>query len=248
MLAGAVLVVAPGRVQAADLLFQAEAQTLAGSCSPGQAVRLEGNHDTVVLSGTCGSLLVKGFANMVQLAVAAGGSIRVEGSANRIHYAALGAAPIVETFGPDNDVSPGGNARPVSTAPPPPPRTPSPPPPPAPTPVPAAATPGVAEQGSRLELSGDDQERLADCAGHDLIVTGSRSAYVVRGGCRSVVVRGDLLTVQAVVQPGARIAVTGRGSTVSWAVPGRGRSPAALVRGAGSRVQRAESIGGEPVR
>ena len=231
ILAGAVLALAPARAGAADLLFQAEAQTLTGSCA-GQAVRLEGNHDTVVLTGPCGSLLVKGVANTIQLTVASGGSIRVEGSANRIRYAAAGAAPVVETFGPDNEVTAAGLARTISAALP-----------------PAAKPPAVAiGKGGPLELSGDDQDRLADCAGRDVVVTGDRSAYVVRGACHSMVVRGDLLTVQAVMQSGARIAVTGRGSVVSWAVPGKGHPPASFVRGAGSRVQRAEAIGGEPVR
>ena len=236
MLAGAALALGlgPGQAQAADLLFQAEAQTLVGACA-GQAVRLEGNHDTVTLSGTCGSLLVKGVGNAVQLTIAGGGSIRVEGSANHIRFTTAGATPTIETFGPDNEVTTSGPTRQISAAP----SAPS---------VSTSAPPVTAGKGGPLELSGDDQDRLADCAGRDLVVTGSRSAYVVRGTCHSLVVRGDLLTVQAVVQSGARIAVTGRGSVVSWAVPAKGRPPVSVVHGAGSRVQRAEAIGGEPVR
>ncbi len=96
-------------------------------------------------------------------------------------------------------------------------------------------------------MSGDDEEKLADCAGRDVLVTGNRSAYVIQGACHSLVVRGDLLTVQAVMQPGAHITVSGLGSIVSWAVQGRGHAPAGTVHGAGSRIQRAESIGGQLV-
>ena len=94
-----------------------------------------------------------------------------------------------------------------------------------------------------LSLSGDDQERVADCAGRDATITGRRSAYILRGSCRSLTVQGDLLTVQAEVQPGARIAVTGRGSVVSWSVHGHGSAPVAVVRGPGSRLQRAQPPG-----
>ncbi len=230
VVAGGALAFVPASPRAADLLFQAEAQSLAGTCT-GQPVRLEGNHDVVALTGTCGSLLVKGVANKVQLTIAAGGTIRVEGSANQVRYASAGAPPVIQTFGPDNEVAADGAAQSAPVAP-------------AAKPASLSATGNVGP----VELSGDDQDRVADCGGRDVVITGSRSAYVVRGACRSVVVRGDLLTVQAVVQSGARIAVTGRGSMVSWMVPAKGRPPASVVRGAGSRVQRAVAIGGEPVR
>lgn len=235
-MAGLAVLQPPGRAAAADILFQAEAQRLSGTCT-GQAVRLEGNHNTVSLTGTCGSLLVKGLANTVQLTIAAGGPIRVEGSQNRVRYAPIDAGPAIETFGPDNDVSAGGAARPIPAD-----LSPAKPPVPASPPSPQAAPkPGP------LELSGDDQQRLGDCGGRDVVVTGSRSAYVIRGACHSLLLRGDLLTVQAVMQPGARITVNGRGSVVSWAIPGKGHAPTSVVRGAGSRVQRAEAIGGGPV-
>ena len=224
--AGLAVAVAHSPARAADLLFQAEAQQLTGVCT-GQPARLEGNHDTVVLSGTCGSLLVKGVADTVQLTVAAGGSIRVEGSGNRVRYAAAGAPPTVEILGPDNEVVQSGPPRPIPA-----------PPPAAPAVHPAAA---AAAKIGPVELAGDDQDRLADCAGHDVLVTGTRSSYIIRGACPSIVVRGDLLTVQAAVRSGARIAVTGRGSVVSWTLAGKGHPPVSVVRGAGSRVQRAEA-------
>ena len=243
VMVGAGLIGVPNQARAADILFQAEAQSLAGTCAGRADVRLEGNHNIVVLTGTCGSLLVKGLANTIQVTIADGGTIHVEGAQNHISYASTGAAPAIEILGPDNEVSPGGVARPISAVPAVPRPAPTPAAPPAPKPLPAAA-----KATGPLELSGDDQDRLEDCAGRDLVVTGMRSSYVVHGACHSVQVSGDLLTVQAVIQSGARISVAGQGSIVSWFVPGKGRPPAAIVRGAGSRVQRAEAIGGAPVR
>ena len=231
----------PGAAHAADLLFQAEAQTLTGTCT-GQAVRVEGNHNHVTLTGPCRSLLLKGVANTLTLTLAAGGTIRVEGSENRVRYASLGASSVIEAFGPGNEVTAGEPARPTAVAPAAPLAAIVPPKPLPPTPAPLV----TAAKSGPLRLSGDDEARLADCNGRDVLVAGSRSSYVIRGACRSLDVRGDLLTVQAVLQSGARIAVTGRGSVVSWDVPGKGRAPAAIVRGVGSRVQRAQTIGGEP--
>ena len=243
---------APSRAAGADMLFQAEAQTLSGTCT-GQAVRLEGNHNTVNLSGPCASLLVKGLANTITLTIEGGGSIRVEGAQNHVQYTSGGGAPAILTLGPDNVVSAGGLARRSSVEVP----TPAVPPLAAPSPVIPASSPApkpappvvtVAKPAGPLQLSGDDEEKLADCAGRDVVVTGSRSAYVIHGACHSLVLRGDLLTVQAVMQSGARIAVTGRGSVVSWAMLGGGHVPAAIVHGPGSKVQRADAIGGQPIR
>lgn len=251
--AGLVVLAGPARAQSqAELLFQAEAQTLTGTCS-GQPVRLEGNHNAVTLTGACGSLLLKGVSNTVRLGVVPGGSIHVEGSGNRVTYAVTGAPPDVTMLGPDNETTSGPAVIPPSAPPPalpkpvpqavsvnPPPSVAAPPPKPA-TSMPAPAT-------GPLLLQGDDQQHLGDCAGRDVTVTGDRSAYVLRGGCKSLTLRGNLLAVQAELASGARIAVTGRGSIVSWAVKGRAKPPSSLVRGEGSRTQRAETIGGDTIR
>ena len=237
LLLAAVRVAAQGQP---ELLFQAEAQTLSGTCT-GQPVRLEGNHNTVTLHGACGSLLLKGVGNTVRMGVVAGGSIRVEGSGNRVHFGVQGAAPAIVALGPDNDVSPGEapTAEPPKPAvipraalavPPPPVAVPVARPPPEPA---AQVPPPIAP----LVLPGDDVHGLANCAGRDVTISGNRSDYVLSGGCKSLTVRGDLLTVQAEIAPGAKINVNGRGSIVTWEVKGRGHGPAAIVRGEGSRVQ-----------
>ena len=222
-----------------ELLLQAEAQTLTGTCT-GQPVRLEGNHNTVTLSGACGSLLLKGVSNTVAAGVVPGASIHVEGSGNRVTYAVTGAPPVIVMLGPDNDVLSG--AEPAVQQPK----------PPVPPPLAAPAPPQVQASTGPLTLAGDDQQRLADCAGRDVAITGERSAYVLRGGCKSVTLRGDLLTVQAELVPGARVTVTGRGSIVSWAFKAsaakeKGRAPVTTATGEGSRVQRVDMIGGEAV-
>ncbi|WP_158742368.1 DUF3060 domain-containing protein [Acidisphaera sp. L21] len=235
---GVLMGAVPAAAHAADLLFQAEAQTLTGTCTR-QAVRLEGNHNTVTLTGPCGSLLVKGLANTVRLAIVAGGSIRVEGGDNRLHYSSAGSGPVIETFGPNNEVIADGETH--AAVPPPPPPAPNPisaaPPKPAPPSVPPASA--AAKPLGALELTGDDTHRMVDCAGRDAIVTGNRSAYIISGSCKSLSVTGDLITVQALMRPGARIRIDGRGSVVSWATQGRGKAPDSIVHGAGSRVQRA---------
>ncbi len=91
-----------------------------------------------------------------------------------------------------------------------------------------------------ISLGGQDNQRLVWCAGRDVAITGSRSAYIVRGGCRTLTVSGDLLTVQAEMQPGSRISVTGRGSVVTWSMAGHGRIPVTAAHGPGTRTQRAE--------
>ena len=100
----------------------------------------------------------------------------------------------------------------------------------------------------KLALNGDDEHRLADCTGRDVAIQGLRSAYVLRGGCHSVTVTGDLDTVQAEISPGARIVIDGVGTMVAWALAGPGDGPVERVHGNGSRVRRTDRIGGQPVR
>lgn len=220
--AGLVLAAVPATAQTRpELLLQAEAQTLSGVCA-GQPVRLEGNHNTVTLTGPCGSLLLKGVANTVRLGIVPGGSIHVEGSGNRVQFAAAGALPGIVALGPDNDVA-AGPALLVEPGPV------------APSPTRASA---AAPLVGPLTLSGNDQHRIEDCAGRGVTVTGERSDYVIRGACKSLTLRGDLLTVQADLAGAAKVTVTGRGSIVSWTTKGKAATPVASIQGEGSRVQR----------
>ncbi len=238
----------------AGAVVRAEAQTLRASCDGGDA-RIEGNHNTVVLTGNCRSLLLKGLANTVAIDLRAGAAVRVEGSGNRVTYQSAGPGAVVETYGPDNLVVAGplpAGPPAIPKASPPPVAVPTPLPPPAPpaTVVPAAPAAAVvlAPITGLMALEGADRSLDVDCKGRDVSVAGLRSAYVLRGGCKSVVVHGDLITVQAELQPGAHVQVIGRGDSLLWALPQHGAAPVVQVRGDSSRVRRADTIGGQPVR
>ena len=98
-----------------------------------------------------------------------------------------------------------------------------------------------------LQLTGDDQAHAVPCAGLPVTIQGTRGLYVLRGGCKSLTVRGDLLTVQAEMAPGAPITVTGRGNQVGWALSHPGQAPAATLHGEGNHVLRLTEIGGSPL-
>lgn len=97
--------------------------------------------------------------------------------------------------------------------------------------------------GGRLELRGDDLQRIADCAGQDVLIEGSRGGFRLRGGCRSVTLRGDLAVVQADLLPGARVLIEGNGNLVAYAAPRTGAAPTVIIRGAASRAQRLPRLG-----
>ena len=111
-----------------------------------------------------------------------------------------------------------------------------------------AVLPPASGAGPGLALDGSDASLAADCADRDVTVRGDRSLYLLRGGCRSVTVQGNLVIVQAELQPGAAIIIAGHGSRVGWAMSGPGRPPAATIHGEASRVERLDAIGGLPVR
>lgn len=240
---------AQGISQTVDgLHVQSEAQQLTAPCG-GKSALVEGNHNTLTLSGVCASLVLKGVGNSVRLGIAPAGPIHVEGSANHIQFSTPGSPPAISVLGPDNAVTAASDPAAADPAPSPQAAQVNSPTPSSPTKPPVALVPQAPQTaGSEpLTLSGDDQQRLADCAAREVTITGRRSAYVLRGGCRSVTIKGNLLTVQAELLPAAHVTIVGDGDVVSWAVRGRGHAPLATVHGQGSRVQRADQIGGQPV-
>ena len=195
------------------LLVQAEGQNLMPVCS-GRDLQIEGNHNTIKPFGRCLSLLVKGVANHVDLELAAGATIRVEGSDNQVTYRAPAAAET--TLLGDNSTAT------LQSAPP-------------------------AQAGTILALTGDDQALAADCTGRAVTVQGNRALYLLRGGCKSLTIRGDLVTVQAELLPSAPITITGHGNRVGWALDHPGRPPAAALHGEANHVERLTELGGRPV-
>ena len=236
----------------AQAVVQAEGQTLALDCRGGEA-RVEGNRNRVSFRGACRALRVFGEENRVTAQVTAGAEIEVQGQRNRVSYALTGGTepPRVSVAGLDDTVGPGAmpvapaapTAPMVALAAPAPtiPRTPTPRPPaalafplaPSPAPVPVVVPTGP------LILRGDDQERAESCAGRDTVIEGHRGNYVLRGGCRSLTVRGDLIVVQVELVPRAQVMVDGNGTAVHWVLVGRGPSPTVTIRGDGSRAMRA---------
>ena len=113
------------------------------------------------------------------------------------------------------------------------------------TAVPQLAPP--VEPEATLALTGDDQALATDCTGRAVTVQGTRALYVLRGGCKSLTIRGDLVTVQAEVLPNAPITVTGHGNRVGWALDHPGHPPTAAMHGEANHVERLTEIGGRPV-
>lgn len=241
----------PAAAKAAEppvVLLQAEGQVLRANCG-GSDAKIEGNHNTIVLAGSCRGLRLNGVANHVTIDLHDGAAVRIEGSANQVIYRVKMGAPSVVALGPDNAVRADSVAPPVPVSLPTPPSQPAPP-----IVAPASQAPPLvapASQAGALELAGDDQYRSAVCTGRDVIIHGLRSAYVLRGGCRSITVQGDLVTIQAEVVPGTRIAIDGAGTVVAWAMVAGATwqdVPLQSVHGRDSRVQRTDMIGGQPVR
>jgi hypothetical protein len=102
------------------------------------------------------------------------------------------------------------------------------------------------EANAILALAGDDRALATDCTGRAVTVDGHRALYVLRGGCKSLTIRGDLVTVQAELVPNAPIAVTGHGNRVGWALDHPGHPPAASLHGEANHVERLSEIGGRP--
>ncbi len=249
------LLVAPAAAQTPPgAVVQAEAQTQRLSCGgamPDRGQPQHGGADRPVPQPAAEGRCQHGVDRAAARRIGARG-----GQREPISFQTTGAAPAVQILGPDNSVDPGAMPpAPKAETPsaPKPAQTvqaaaesaaPKPPVPKTPQPEPPASKPA----SGVFTLAGDDEQRDETCTGRPVIITGNRSAYVLRGGCLSVTVRGDLDTVQAELRPGAAVGIVGHGTTVSWVLLARGKAPASTVRGAGDRVQHINTIGGLPVR
>jgi hypothetical protein len=111
--------------------------------------------------------------------------------------------------------------------------------------TPPIAAPG--DEDGALQLTGDDQARAMDCTGRNVTVRGDRSLYLLRGGCRSLTIRGDLVIVQAELAPSAAVTVAGRGVRVGWVGADHGHAPTESLRGEDNHIQPLDEIGGLPV-
>lgn len=104
-----------------------------------------------------------------------------------------------------------------------------------PPPPPALPRPAVPDSGTIL-LSGDGQDRDADCAGRNVMIEGSDGRFLLRGGCRSVTVIGHDDTIAAELGPGARIAIGGDGVMLRYTQLEPGPPPIVSITGRSSAV------------
>lgn len=85
-------------------LVRAEASTGSIACA-GAAAEVNGGHNTLAFTGACKSLLIRGEANNVSVALAQGALIDIEGNGNQVKFTAAGA-PRLKISGSHNQVLP----------------------------------------------------------------------------------------------------------------------------------------------
>ena len=103
-----------------------------------------------------------------------------------------------------------------------------------------------ADAADRLVLRAENEQKIVDCKGLDVLIEGNRNVYTLNGGCNSIVLRGEGDKVRAAVAPGAHITVEGNNVTLTWRVLGRvlgpvaggGDDPVVSVNGQDSTVTR----------
>lgn len=112
-----------------------------------------------------------------------------------------------------------------------------------PAPIAVPVAPPVLGEPGALLLSANGAEREADCSNKDVTIEGDRGAFSLHGGCRSLAVRGDSLTVEAEMQPGGRIEVAGNRDAVSYFLRHPGPEPITSINGNNSRISRVQALG-----
>ena len=116
LLAATLLSLVPLAAQADPVRAEAETRTI--DCAAGPA-EVEGNRNTLTFTNACRSLRLRGEANTVQIELAPGAQIDVEGNGNRVRYGLPGGAapPAVRVSGSNTDLAPDGGvgaARPTA--------------------------------------------------------------------------------------------------------------------------------------
>jgi hypothetical protein len=191
----------------------------------GRAVQVQGDQNHLTLNGGCQALSVAGRGNDIQAELQPGAQVAVTGNGDTVRWLLQhpGMPPSVATQGQDDRVlqmaALGSRVLPPSGG----------------VDDPSGVPPIV--------LSGDDRTLDQSCAGRDVTVQGTGDDIVLRGGCRSLTVRGDHERVQAELLPGTRVTLIGQGSTVSFALLGSGPDPIVSVNGAGSQAWRVQRLG-----
>jgi len=105
--------------------------------------------------------------------------------------------------------------------------------------------PSRADDGTLL-LQAEGEQRTIDCASRDVRIEGNRNRYILRGGCRSIVLRGEADDIQAQMIAGGHIDVEGNGVLVTWSLLHPGPDVSATVNGQGSRVMAQNAPAAQP--
>jgi hypothetical protein len=198
---------------AAGATVRAEAVTRTVDCN-GAPAEVGGNRNTLTFRGACRGLTLRGDANNVEIELAPGARIDIEGNRNRLRYTVAGGGdpPGVRVSGSDTDLAPSPGAPPPAAAP------------------------------LAVRLSGDNQNLDVDCGGREVDIQGNRSHYNLTGGCRAIVAHGDANTLRAELRPGARVEIEGNGTVLTYRVRGGGGDAAVTVRGNDSRALRVGQV------
>jgi len=190
----------------------------------GQDVEVDGNQNTITLSGNCAVILVKGNHNRV--AVESVAWLRLIGSDNQVSWArgAGGRQPSVVDVGSRNSVAqsrgagtgaaaasdaldtsavavalaargPGGTARTRAQGD-------------------TAGDAEVVRTGESISIKDDHQNKTYVCAGGDVNVLGNHSTLTIRGACDIVNVQGADNTIK--LETADTISVTGANNTVTY--------------------------------
>lgn len=198
-------------------------------CNGGNAA-VNGSSNRVVFRGHCRTLRVAGASNRVDIDLAPGGAIEVVGAGNSVVYEPVTPAPAVSALGIGNEIHAGAAATALL-----PPAVPD-GAPPAPIPV----VPPGRSHTSTIVLGGDGEDNDVLCTGCDVLVHGSHSRYRLRGGLQSVTVEGNADQIQAELEPGARVSISGDGVTLTYTLNREGAAPAVSITGSGNQVIRAQ--------
>lgn len=184
---------------------------------PGGGASVAGSGNDVTVSGHCTSLDVTGSDNLVSIDLGPGGVARIDGDRNRVVFTGP-QAPEAVTHGAYNVVLP-ILAPSLATGP-------------------AAVTPA-----GPLLLDPTSPSFDVSCANRDVVIQGNGQRYVLRGGCRSVTVRGRLDTITAELLPGAPIAIGGDGVLLNYVLVGDGPAPVVRVTAPGLQAKQIQHYG-----
>jgi outer membrane protein OmpA-like peptidoglycan-associated protein len=77
---------------------------------------------------------------------------------------------------------------------------------------------------------------IRDCAGQDIVVSGSNDKLVLTGGCRSLTVSGDANEILADMAAGAEISLRGNNNNLAWSRLTAGVNPTVVDGGRTNRI------------